>query len=117
MKPFMSALPRPYRRPSLSSAPSGSNDQSCPSHGTVSVWPETITPAGLPSPTVAKRFALPRSSSKVSLLCTPCRASSSRMKWISSRFDARLTVFMRTRLRASSRARAEGAAGMSIDAI
>ena len=34
--------------------------------GTVSVWPDRITPFGLPSPRVANRLALRRSSSQVS---------------------------------------------------
>jgi hypothetical protein len=66
---------------------------------------------------VANRFAFVRSSSNVSRLATPWRASSSRTKWISSRFDPRLTVFMRTSARAVSRACAEGAAGLSTGAI
>ena len=83
----------------------------------MSVWPETITPAGLPSPTVAKRFAFFLSSSNVSVLFTPWRASSSRMKWISSRFELRLTVSMRTSVRAVSSACAEVSRGESIDPI
>ena len=101
----------------MTSAPSGSTDQSWPSHGTVSVWPERITPAGLPAPSVANRFAFFRSSSKVSRLATPWRASSSRMSSITPRFDSRLTVLIRTSERAISSARVEGAAAMSIGAI
>jgi hypothetical protein len=58
MKPFMSAEPRAYSRPSFTVPDSGSIDHSWPSHGTVSVWPDRITPAGLPSPRVANRLAL-----------------------------------------------------------
>ena len=64
-----------------------------------------------------EQVRLLRSSSKVSRLATPWRASSSRMSSISARFDSRLTVLMRTSARAISRARVEGAAAMSIGAI
>ncbi|KVK84611.1 hypothetical protein WS90_11565 [Burkholderia cepacia] len=37
MKPFMSAVPRPYRRPSRSVSRNGSTVHACPSTGTTSV--------------------------------------------------------------------------------
>jgi hypothetical protein len=57
MKLFMSAEPRPYSF-SLHHGGQRVDVQSCPSQGTVSVWPERIRPAGLPSPSVANRLAL-----------------------------------------------------------
>ena len=40
-KPFMSQAPRPNNLPSRISALNGSLDQSCPSTGTTSVWPDS----------------------------------------------------------------------------
>ena len=80
MKAFMSALPRPKSLPSCTTAPSGSMLQSCPSQGTVSVWPDRMTPAGLPSPSVANRLALVLSAFQVRRLFTPSCARWSRMK-------------------------------------
>src|SRR6478752_5259710 len=107
MKLFMSAEPRPYSRPSFTTAPSGSTVQAWPSQGTVSVWPDRIRPAGLPSPRVANRLALVFSALKLRRLLTPSFASSSRMKWIRSRLEFALTVLKRTSDWANSRARGE----------
>jgi hypothetical protein len=90
-------------------ADSGSSVQSWPSQGTVSVWPDRMMPAGLPSPSVANRLALVLPALVVMRLATPSLASSSRTKWISSRLLLSLTVFMRTRAWISSRARGETA--------
>ena len=55
-----------------------------------------------------EQVRLLRSSSKVSRLAMPWRASSSRTKWISARFESWLTVLIRTSERAISRARGRG---------
>ncbi|AYM97903.1 hypothetical protein EAG14_19550 [Acidovorax sp. 1608163] len=78
--------------------------QFCPVQGTVSVWPDRMMPLGLPSPRVANRLALVLSALYVRRLATPSLARVSRTKWISSRLEFWLTVFMRTRVCASSRA-------------
>ncbi|CFW29294.1 Uncharacterised protein [Bordetella pertussis] len=58
MKPFMSAVPRPWRRPSFSVRQNGSVVHGCPSTGTTSVWPDSTMPARSRSPMVANRLAL-----------------------------------------------------------
>ena len=58
MKPFMSVVPRPYRRPSASHGANGSADQSWPSTGTTSVWPDRMMPGTSAGPMVAMRLAL-----------------------------------------------------------
>ena len=49
-KPFMSAAPRPCRRPSRSTQTNGSLDQSWPSTGTTSVWPDSTRPGAIRRP-------------------------------------------------------------------
>ena len=57
MKPFMSAAPRPYRRPSRATQVEGIA-QTWPSTGTTSVWPDSTSPAPSAGPTLANRLAL-----------------------------------------------------------
>ncbi len=59
MKLFMSAVPRPYRRPSRICASNGSVSQGWPSTGTTSVWPDSTSPGLRPGDSVANRLALP----------------------------------------------------------
>src|SRR5436309_56121 len=42
----MSAAPRPYSLPSRAVISKGGSVQSCPSMGTTSVWPDSMTPGG-----------------------------------------------------------------------
>ena len=70
-KLFMSVTPRPYSRSSRRVATNGSVSHGWPSTGTTSVWPERTMPPSVALPSrersVAKRFALRRSSSNVSV--------------------------------------------------
>ncbi len=90
--PFMSAVPRPKARPSCTAIRNGSKDQSCPSTGTTSVWPESRNPGRSGGPIVANKFALrPISVGKISA-SMPRSARKPRMNSISSRLGSRLIV-------------------------
>ena len=76
MYAFMSAEPRPYRRPPRSVSVNGSLVQASPATGTTSEWPDSITPGRSSGPMVANRLALPGS--------LPCCTNAS-MPWSASR--------------------------------
>ncbi len=107
MKPFMSQLPRPYRRPSFSTSLNGSVLQSWPSTGTTSVWPDrTMPPCWLPSwaGRVAKRLALVRSGLCASHASTPWPLSQSRTVSMRARLELRLVVSKPTSVSSQVRA-------------
>ena len=75
----------------------------------MSVWPETITPPACRRP--ASRTGWPCAARRRRSAGSRRRGARVRraMKWISSRFDSRLTVLMRTRRAAPARGRARRA--------
>ena len=100
MKPFMSQLPRAYSRPSRSVRVKGSLDQSWPSTGTVSVWPDRAMPPCVPpscAGRVQNRLALVPSALLDSQGSSPRARRSSRTVSIRPRLELRLVVSMATR--------------------
>jgi len=99
INPFMSHVPRPYKRPSRISGLNGSLSHFWPSTGTTSVCPDnTMPPFVAPScaGTVANRLAHLPVGSVVSVLSIPAARRSSRTVSIRPMFGLRLTVSKET---------------------
>ncbi len=115
MKPFMSAEPRPCRRPSRSVSVQGSLLQSWPSTGTTSVCPDSTTPPATSGPMENNKFALPPCAAAIRVERTPSVSSHASTASISARLELREVVSNATSR--ASHARAGGIEGIGVEGI